>query len=61
MATLPYADGEIGEDILAEQSTFIVPHIKYLINLKSNRNKEKKMKPFPVPFTISYKTTLYKN
>lgn len=39
MATLPYADGEIGEDILAEQSTFIVPHVKYLFHLKINKKR----------------------
>lgn len=61
MSTLPYADEEIDEDILAEQSIFIVPHVKFLIHLKINKNKGKKMKPFPVLLTIISKTTPCKN
>lgn len=60
MATLLYADGEIGEDILTEQTISTVPQIKFLIHLKINKSKGKKMKAFPV-LTIIYKTTPCRN
>lgn len=61
MVTLPYPDGQIGESILAEQTIYLVPQIKFLMCGKINKKKGNKMKPFPAPLPIIYKPAPCRN
>jgi len=61
VATLPYSNGEIGDDILTEQTIFAVPQIKLLVYVKINKNKGKKNKCFPAILPIIYIKTPCRN